>query len=167
MAAFEKVRKPPPGRAAASARSPTAIAVRRGDRSLRHAVPEGPGDRQRHLQERPALLRLRRLRRGDQALRPDRQRIPTIPTPAPRATRSWTRWQGQGLREHRDLGAAPEEDQGLPVEDEQARLDKLIVGAVMKSGEKYAAPGKYDQAPPILHARAQGVSRATTTRPRR
>jgi len=30
--------------------------------------------------------------------------------------------------------------------DEQARLDKLIVGSVMKSGEKYAADGKYDQA---------------------
>jgi TolA-binding protein len=30
--------------------------------------------------------------------------------------------------------------------DEQARLDKLIVGAVMKSGEKYAASGDYDKA---------------------
>ncbi|HVV52679.1 MAG TPA: tetratricopeptide repeat protein, partial [Polyangia bacterium] len=30
--------------------------------------------------------------------------------------------------------------------DEQARLDKLIVGAVMKSGEKYAAAGDYDKA---------------------
>jgi TolA-binding protein len=30
--------------------------------------------------------------------------------------------------------------------DEQERLDKLIVGSVMKSGEKYAAEGKYDQA---------------------
>ena len=30
--------------------------------------------------------------------------------------------------------------------DEQERLDKLIVGAVMKSGEKYAASGKYDKA---------------------
>jgi cellulose synthase operon protein C len=30
--------------------------------------------------------------------------------------------------------------------DEQARLDKLIVGSVMKSGEKYAASGDYDKA---------------------
>src|SRR3954452_20409119 len=30
--------------------------------------------------------------------------------------------------------------------DEQDRLDKLIVGAVMKSGEKYAAAGEYDKA---------------------
>ena len=30
--------------------------------------------------------------------------------------------------------------------EEQERLDKLIVGAVMKSGEKYAAEGKYDKA---------------------
>jgi cellulose synthase operon protein C len=30
--------------------------------------------------------------------------------------------------------------------DEQARLDKLIVGAVMKSGEKYAQSGDYDKA---------------------
>jgi cellulose synthase operon protein C len=30
--------------------------------------------------------------------------------------------------------------------DEQERLDKLIVGAVMKSGEKYAASGEYDKA---------------------
>jgi TolA-binding protein len=30
--------------------------------------------------------------------------------------------------------------------DEQARMDKLIVGSVMKSGEKYAAQGKYDRA---------------------
>ncbi len=30
--------------------------------------------------------------------------------------------------------------------DEQERLDKLIVGSVMKSGEKYAADGKYDKA---------------------
>src|SRR6185503_17059456 len=30
--------------------------------------------------------------------------------------------------------------------DEQDRLDKLIVGAVMKSGEKYAASGEYDKA---------------------
>jgi TolA-binding protein len=30
--------------------------------------------------------------------------------------------------------------------EEQARLDKLIVGSVMKSGEKYAAQGKYDRA---------------------
>ena len=29
--------------------------------------------------------------------------------------------------------------------DEQERLDKLIVGVVMKSGEKYAAEGKYDK----------------------
>src|SRR6185369_15282950 len=30
--------------------------------------------------------------------------------------------------------------------DEQARMDKLIVGSVMKSGEKYAAAGKFDRA---------------------
>jgi cellulose synthase operon protein C len=30
--------------------------------------------------------------------------------------------------------------------DEQDRLDKLIVGSVMKSGEKYAAEGKFDKA---------------------
>jgi TolA-binding protein len=30
--------------------------------------------------------------------------------------------------------------------EEQERLDKLIVGAVMKSGEKYAADGQYDKA---------------------
>jgi TolA-binding protein len=30
--------------------------------------------------------------------------------------------------------------------DEQARMDKLIVGSVMKSGEKYAAQGKFDRA---------------------
>ena len=30
--------------------------------------------------------------------------------------------------------------------EEQDRLDKLIVGSVMKSGEKYAAEGKYDKA---------------------
>jgi TolA-binding protein len=30
--------------------------------------------------------------------------------------------------------------------EEQDRLDKLIVGSVMKSGEKYAADGKYDKA---------------------
>src|SRR6185503_1667039 len=30
--------------------------------------------------------------------------------------------------------------------DEQARLDKLIVNSVMKSGEKYAGEGKYDKA---------------------
>src|SRR5215831_429957 len=30
--------------------------------------------------------------------------------------------------------------------DEQARLDKMIVGAVMKSGDKYAADGQYDKA---------------------
>jgi TolA-binding protein len=30
--------------------------------------------------------------------------------------------------------------------EEQERLDKLVVGAVMKSGEKYAADGKYDKA---------------------
>jgi cellulose synthase operon protein C len=30
--------------------------------------------------------------------------------------------------------------------EEQERLDKLIVGAVMKSGEKYAAEGKFDKA---------------------
>lgn len=30
--------------------------------------------------------------------------------------------------------------------DEQARLDKMIVGAVMKSGDKYAAEGQYDKA---------------------
>jgi TolA-binding protein len=30
--------------------------------------------------------------------------------------------------------------------DEQARLDKLIVNSVMKSGEKYAADGKFDKA---------------------
>jgi TolA-binding protein len=30
--------------------------------------------------------------------------------------------------------------------DEKARMDKLIVGSVMKSGEKYAAQGKFDRA---------------------
>jgi TolA-binding protein len=30
--------------------------------------------------------------------------------------------------------------------DEQARMDKLIVGSMMKSGEKYTAAGKYDRA---------------------
>ena len=88
--------------------------VRRGGGSLRDAVPEGQGDHHRHLQERSVLLRLRRLRRGDQALRPDRRALPRRSQRGrgrrqdPRRAR-----QGQGLREHRDLGAAPEEDQGL------------------------------------------------------
>ena len=90
--------------------------VRRGGRPLRHAVPEGQGDRHRHLQERPVLLRLRRLRRGGQALRPDRRALPRRSErgrgrrPHPRGAQ-----QGQGLREHRELGAAPQEDQGLRV----------------------------------------------------
>ena len=67
--------------------------VRRGGRRLRHAVPEGQGDRHRHLQERAVLLRLRRLRRGDQALRPDRRALSRrSPTPARPATRSSRRW---------------------------------------------------------------------------
>ena len=71
MGAFEKVRKPGK-REIARERPP----VRRGGRPLRDAVPEGQGDRHRHLQERSVLLRLRRLRRGGQALRPDRRALP-------------------------------------------------------------------------------------------
>ena len=42
--------------------------------------------------------------------------------------------------------------------DEQARLDKLIVGAVMKSGEKYARERRLRQGRRLLPARPQRVS---------
>ena len=74
MGAFEKVRKPARRRQARDHRQRSP--VRRGGRPLRDAVPQGQGDRHRHLQERSVLLRLRRLRRGDQALRPDRRALP-------------------------------------------------------------------------------------------
>ena len=101
--------------AAASARS-TECDRQFGEaaRPLRHAVPQGQGDRDRHLQERPALLRLRRLRRGDQALRPHRRALPRRSQrgrgrrPHPAGAQ-----QGEELREHRELGAPAQEDQGL------------------------------------------------------
>ena len=88
--------------------------VRRSGRPLRDAVPQRQGDRHRHLQERPVLLRLRRLRRGGQALRPDRRALPRRPQrgrsgrPDPAGAQ-----QGEGLRKHRELGAPAQEDQGL------------------------------------------------------
>ena len=88
--------------------------VRRGGRSVRAPVSERQGDRHRHLQERPVLLRLRRLRRGGQTLRPDRREVPRR-SQRRRGRRSHPGGtvQGQGLREHRDLGATPEEDAGV------------------------------------------------------
>ena len=88
--------------------------VRRGGRPLRHAVPQRQGDRHRHLQERAVLLRLRRLRRGGQTVRPDRRALPRR-SQRRRRRRSHPAGarQGQGLREHRELGAPPQEDQGV------------------------------------------------------
>jgi hypothetical protein len=84
--------------------------VRRGRRPVRGVVPEGQGDRHRHLQERSVLLRLRRLRRGGQTLRPDRRALSGRPERGRRGmSHPAGAEQGEELREHRGLGAAPEE----------------------------------------------------------
>ena len=60
------------------------------------------------LQERPALLRLRRVRRGGQALRPDRREVPEEAGRGGRRRQDpRVAQQGAGLRERRELGAAP------------------------------------------------------------
>ena len=89
----------------------------RGDRSLRQAVSERSRDRRHPVQKRRALLRPRRIRRSGETLWFDRRRISQASGRGaggrqdPRVAE-----QGQGLRERRELGAAPVEGAGVSVE---------------------------------------------------
>ena len=141
--------------------------VRRGRRPLRDALPQGQGDRHRHLQERPVLLRLRRLRRGGQALRPDRRALPR------RSQRGRGRrqdpagaQQGQGLREHRELGAAAQEDQGLLVEGRAGAPRQAGRRRGDEVGREVRRRRQVRQGGRLLPARAPRSTRATAT-PRR
>ena len=148
MGAFEKVRKPPSGRAA-SARSPTS------DRLFGEAA-----DLYATLFPKDKEIVTVIYKNGqfffdygdyDEAIKRFGlivERYPDDPNAGAAGDRILRgARQGQGLREHRDLGAAPQEDQGLLVaRTSRQRLDKLIVGSMMKSGEKYAGDGKYDKA---------------------
>ena len=153
------------GTAAEAATSPTRPPVRRGGRSLRDAVPEGQGDRHRHLQERPVLLRLRRLRRGGQALRPDRRALPR------RSERRRRRrphpggaQQGQGLREHRELGAAPK-SQGVLVAGRAGAPGQADRRLGHEVGREVRGDGTWRGG--VLPARGRASSRRARGRPRR
>ena len=54
--------------------------------------------------------------------------------------------EGARLREHRDLGAQAQDRAVVPDKPTSRRLDKLIVDAILKSGDKYADAGKYAKA---------------------
>ena len=67
-------------------------------------------DRRRDLQERPDVLRLRRVRRGDQTVRRDRDEVSEgSERGSRRRSHPVGAQQGAGLREHRVLGAQAED----------------------------------------------------------
>ncbi len=167
MGAFEKVRKPcRRGRQARDHRQRSP--VRRGGRSVRDAVPQRQRDRHRHLQERSVLLRLRRLRRGREALRPHHRALSRRPQrgrggrPHPGGAQ-----QGQELRKHRGLGAPPEEDQGLRLQGRAGPAGQADRRRGHEVGREVRAGRRLREGGGLLPACPARVPDRTAARPRR
>ena len=109
MNAFEKARPEGHRRPAPSSTPSTRSSARRSTSTRRCSRPT-PTLVGVHLQERPDVLRLRRVRRGDQTLRRDRHEVPEgSQRGSRRRPHPVGAQQGAGLREHRELGAQAQE----------------------------------------------------------
>ena len=118
--------------------------VRRGARPLRAALSERSRAAGALLPPGPAVLRLRRLRLRGEDLGLAPREVPAQPARA-RRRRAHPRLvqPREELREHRDVGAAPQGAPSVRAAKQQKRLDTLIVQAVFKQGEQKAPAGDH------------------------
>jgi len=101
----------------------------------------------RDLQERPDVLRLRRVRRGDQAVRRDRHEVSNDANAGPAGDRILSSLnKAQDYENIENWARKLKKAKAFSSKDQQDRLDRLIVESIQKSGDKYSEAGKYEQA---------------------